>query len=60
MYIGLKVFTAILAILCVFFTTIGIYALDASLIIIGILFAASILLIVLEAQKRSTNPFIKR
>lgn len=60
MYIGLKVFTAILAILCVFFTTIGIYALDSSLIIIGILFAASILLIVLEAQNRSTNPFIKR
>ncbi|CAM9393950.1 hypothetical protein [Acinetobacter bereziniae] len=60
MYIGLKVFTAILAILCVFFTTIGIYTLDASLIIIGILFAASILLIILEAQNRSTNPFIKR
>jgi hypothetical protein len=60
MYLGLKVFTLILAILCVFFTFIGIYALDASLIIIGVLFAVSILLIVLEAQNRSTNPFIKR
>lgn len=60
MYIGLKVFVTILAILCVFFTTLGIYALDASLIIIGVLFAASILLIILEAQNRSANPFIKR
>ncbi|MCX5467684.1 hypothetical protein [Acinetobacter nematophilus] len=60
MYIGLKVFVAMLAILCVFFTTLGIYALDASLILIGVLFAASILLIVLEAQNRSANPFIKR
>ncbi|KAF1016587.1 hypothetical protein [Acinetobacter sp.] len=60
MYLGLKVFTAILAILSIFFTGIGIYALDASLIIIGVLFAVSILLIVLEAQNQSTNPFIKR
>jgi len=50
MYIGLKIFIAILAISCVFFTFIGVYALDIALIAVGILFAISILLIILETQ----------
>lgn len=59
MYIGLKVFIAILSILCVFFTFIGVYALDVSLIAIGVLFAISIVLVTLEAQNEFTNPFAK-
>jgi hypothetical protein len=49
--IGLKIFVAILTILCAFFTFIGVYALDFSLIAIGILFAIVILLIKLEMVK---------
>jgi len=49
--IGLKFFVAILAILCAFFTFIGVYALDFSLIVVGILFAIVILLIKLEMVK---------
>ena len=59
MFIGVKIFIAILTVLCVFFTFIGVYALDASLIIVGILFAISIVLVILEVRNQSTNPFIK-
>lgn len=51
MPIGLKFFVAILAILCAFFTFIGVYTLDVSFIAIGILFAIVILLIKLEMVK---------
>ena len=51
MPIGLKIFVAILTILCAFFTLIGVYTLDFSLIAIGILFAIVILLIKLEMVK---------
>ncbi len=60
MSLGLKLLIVILAILCISFTFIGVYALDISLISIGILFAVSIMLIVLEAQKRLTNPFSRK
>ncbi len=59
MFIGIKIFISILAVLCAFFTFIGVYALDASLITIGILFAISIVLVILEVRNQSTNPFIK-
>jgi hypothetical protein len=49
--IGLKFFVALLAILCVFFTFIGVYILDFSLLAIGILFATIILLLKLEMIK---------
>ncbi len=57
MYIGLKVFSIVLSLLCIFFTFIGIYALDLSLIFVGILFAISIVLITLETKNKVTNPF---
>ena len=57
MYIGLKVFSIVLSLLCIFFTFIGIYALDFSLIFVGILFAISIVLITLETKNKVTNPF---
>lgn len=60
MSLGLKLLIVILAILCISFTFIGVYTLDISLISIGILFAVSIMLIVLEAQKRLTNPFSRK
>ncbi|AXQ23649.1 hypothetical protein BEN71_16930 [Acinetobacter wuhouensis] len=59
MFIGIKIFISMLAALCVFFTFVGVYALDPSLITIGILFAVSIVLVVLEAQNQLTNPFMK-
>lgn len=57
MYIGLKIFSIILSLLCIFFTFIGIYALDLSLIFVGILFAISIVLITLETRNKVSNPF---
>ena len=57
MYIGIKVFSIVLSLLCIFFTFIGIYALDLSLIFVGILFAISIVLITLETKNKVTNPF---
>jgi hypothetical protein len=60
MFLCLKAFIATLMILCVFFTSMGIYTLDAILIIIGFLFAVAVLLTVLEAQDQSKNPFKKR
>lgn len=59
MYIGVKILVSLFAIFCVFFTFLGVYALDTSLITIGILFAISIVLVILEAQKQLTNPFMK-
>lgn len=60
MFLCLKAFIATLMILCVFFTVMGIYTLDAILIIIGFLFAVAVLLTILEAQDQSKNPFKKR
>lgn len=57
MYIGLKILSIILSLLCIFFTFIGIYALDLSLIFVGILFAISIVLITLETKNKVSNPF---
>ncbi|WP_089605350.1 hypothetical protein [Acinetobacter piscicola] len=57
MYIGLKIFSILLSLLCIFFTFIGIYALDLSLIFVGILFAISIVLITLETKNKVSNPF---
>lgn len=57
MYIGVKILSIILSILCIFFTFIGIYALDLSLIFIGILFAIAIVLITLETKHKVSNPF---
>lgn len=57
MYIGLKILSIVLSLLCIFFTFIGIYALDLSLIFVGILFAISIVLITLEAKNKVSNPF---
>ena len=59
MFIGLKIFISLLAVLCVFFTFVGVYALDFSLITVGVLFAVSIILVILEAQNELTNPFMK-
>lgn len=57
MNIGIKFFIGILAILCAFFTVIGIYAFDLSLLLVGVLFAISIALVALEAHSESINPF---
>lgn len=57
MYIGLKVFVILLSLLCVFFTFIGVYTLDFSLISVGVLFAISILLVTLETRNKLTSPF---
>lgn len=57
MYTGLKIFSILLSLLCIFFTFIGIYALDLSLIFVGILFAISIVLITLETKNKVSNPF---
>lgn len=57
MFLCLKAFIVTLMILCVFFTLMGIYTLDAILIIIGFLFAVAVLLTVLEAQDQSKKSF---
>lgn len=57
MYIGLKVFVILLSLLCVFFTFIGVYTLDFSLISVGVLFAISILLVTLETRNKLTSLF---
>lgn len=57
MYIGVKILSIILSVLCIFFTFIGIYALDLSLIFIGVLFAIAIVLITLETKHKVSNPF---
>ncbi len=57
MYIGLKVFVILLSLLYVFFTFIGVYTLDFSLISVGVLFAISILLVTLETRNKLTSPF---
>ncbi|RKG40396.1 hypothetical protein D7V20_01795 [Acinetobacter rongchengensis] len=57
MYIGVKILSILLSLLCIFFTFIGIYALDLSLIFIGVLFAIAIVLITLETKHKVSNPF---
>lgn len=57
MYIGLKVFVILLSLLCIFFTFIGVYTLDFSLISVGVLFAISILLVTLETRNKLTSLF---
>lgn len=57
MNLGIKFFIAILSILCVFFTIIGLYEFDFSLLLIGALFATSITLVALEVHNEAINPF---
>lgn len=57
MNLGIKFFIATLAMLCVFFTTIGLYEFDFSLLLIGALFAISTTLVALEVHNKAIDPF---
>ncbi|TCM70898.1 hypothetical protein EC844_101172 [Acinetobacter calcoaceticus] len=55
MRIGLNIILIIFAALCLFFIVIGVYSLDATLIIIAILFAVAGILFRLEAKHYLPN-----
>ena len=57
MQISLKILFSIFTLLSIFFVVLGLYSLDALLLIVAILFAVATILIALEAKQYSLNPF---